>query len=102
MPAALALCLARGKVLWPYLVIERDELAVVDFRVHPDKGLLLAQQDALEPIALDLRHVAYQAMERQVRRLDWPTLEVCLIQAFTLEQKGDPVKLEPFLEHSPL
>jgi hypothetical protein len=59
--AARTLCLPRGKILRPYRVIERDKFAVVDFRVHPDKGLLLAQQDALEPIALDLRHVAYQA-----------------------------------------
>ena len=64
------------------------------------KGSSLAWENALEPIALDLGPMRRTRPGARVLRGDWSTLEVRLIHSFALEQKGDPMKLEPFLEHS--
>ncbi len=93
----------RGKVGFPVGVIERDQLAVLDGGVVPEtRCVRLTEQDATEPVPLDLGHVTNQTMKRQLRGGHGSDLAAGVIESLTLEQQGRTVKLEPRLEHLPL
>ncbi len=68
-------------------------------RVVPDGCLRLAEEDAAEPVPLDLGHMTEKAVERQGGGGDGSALASGVVEALALDEQGGAEVVEPRLEH---